>query len=279
MAHAFLIAGCSDTEFAGSVPNAPHEESSSDAVPEPEPEPEPVGEETPPPPPELEHVEPPPFEESEETCISRAPGTNGRVDFETSPAGITPSPIGSSYVLTNQLLNSHGVAFSASTGFLPVVRRTSRRGESEMPSSEEAWLCILCRGWPQRNRLVDATAEAAVGRYVLSTTAAAQAGSSVLRIDYRIPVRNLSFDLIDVDGDEAWLIEPYDAQGNILSSLVQTITRSGYLKSRTGNGTPSRIVIETARDEIRGLQIRGAKPAQKFGFAFDNFDPGIPACD
>ena len=31
--------------------------------------------------------------------------------------------------------------------------------------------------------------------------------------------------------------------------------------------------------EIKAFVIRGEKPAAKFGFAFDNFDPGIPSCD
>lgn len=264
-----LTAGCSETEFGGGSPLAKPEKSADAAEAEAETDlPPPLPEEPAPPP---EAVEPPLVEESTETCITRD-GAPARIDFEASPA--------SNYVLTNQLLASHGVLFSTALG-QPVVRRTARRSEAEAPAAEEAWLCILCTGVPRRNRLVDAAAEAAVGRFVLSSTAAAQEGEGRLRIDYRIPVAALGFDLIDVDGDEVWLIEAFDSEGRIMQDLTQSISKSGYLKSRTGNGTPSRIDVRTADGvaTIRGVQIRGAKPFQKFGFAFDNFDTGIPRCD
>lgn len=264
-----LFSACSETEFSGGSPLAKPEKS-EDATEAPAEElPTPPPEEEAPPPPET--VDPPLVEESAETCITRD-AAPARIDFEASPAANS--------VLTNQLLASHGVLFSTSLG-QPVVRRTSRRSEAEPPTVEEAWMCILCTGLPRRNRLVDAAAETAVGRFVLSSTAAAQEGEGKLRIDYRIPVAALGFDLIDVDGDEVWLIEAFDSAGRIFQELTQSVSKSGYLKSRTGNGTPTRIDVRTADGlaTIRGVQIRGAKPFQKFGFAFDNFDTGVPRCD
>jgi hypothetical protein len=217
--------------------------------------------------------------DDEAQCISRTPGFVRVLNFESAPSGF----VGVSHAnmtLSSEYENLYGVKFSSSNGHQAVVRKTSRQNEFQPPAGEEAWLCILCEGSPSRNRLLDAAAEAAVGRYVVSSTAAAKNEGGIIRVDYRIPVASLSFDLIDVDGSENWIVESFDASGKIIGELTKSITMDGYNTDRTGNGAPTHIEIATADGlaEIKAFVIRGEKPASKFGFAFDNFDPGIPSC-
>lgn len=217
--------------------------------------------------------------EETEQCIERNADFEKVLNFETAPKGF----VGSSHanmILTNDYKALYGVTFSGSNGYQPILRRTTRRGEVQPPAGDEAWLCILCDGTPSRNRLVDQEAEDRVQRFVLSSTAAAKQAAGILRVDYAIAVASLSFDLIDVDGSESWIIEAFDAAGNILPELTQTIVQDGYNTDRTGNGAPSRIEIATADGtaRIKAFSIRGEKPSSKFGFSFDNFDPGIPSC-
>jgi hypothetical protein len=214
-----------------------------------------------------------------EQCISRDPGFVKVLSFETPPKGF----VGTTHAnmqLANEYESLYGVKFSSSSGHQAILRQTSRQGEAQPAAGDEAWLCVLCAGSPSRNRLLDAAAETTVGRFVVSSTAAAKNEDGIIRVDYKIPVASLSFDLIDVDGSENWIIESFDAKGVLLPDLTQSVTMDGYNTDRTGNGAPTRIDIATANGsaQIKAFVIRGDKPGSKFGFAFDNFDPGIPSC-
>ena len=217
--------------------------------------------------------------EVESPCIERPVGVSSVLDFDTPPLSVAAGTQ-ANMIITNQFAASHGVKFSVSAGHDAVIRRTSRANEPQIPAAEEAWMCILCQGSPSRNRLLDAAAEQSVGRFVLSTSAAAANASAELRIDYLIKVASLNFDLIDVDGSEVWLVEVFDAAGNIVPAYTQSISEAGYDLSRTGNGAPTRISIKSSDGaaSIAGFLIRGEKPSQRFGFAFDNFETGIPSC-
>jgi hypothetical protein len=217
--------------------------------------------------------------EETEQCIDRSADFEKVLNFETAPKGFVGSTH-ANMILINEYRSLYGVTFSSSNGYQPILRRTTRRGEAQPPAGDEAWLCILCDGTPSRNRLVDQAAEDRVGRFVLSSTAAAKQAGGILRVDYSIAVASLSFDLIDVDGSESWVVEAFDGSGNMLPGLTQTVVQYGYNTDRTGNGAPSRIDIATADGvaRIKAFTIRGEKPGSKFGFSFDNFDPGIPSC-
>jgi len=274
---AYALCACS-SDFAGNSPGfsgAGSKTSTSNKQPTPE-----TPKETP-----EEVVDDTPNEDedikidNEEQCISRDPGFINVLNFESPPVGF----VGATHAnmpLFNEYESLYGVKFSSSNGHQAILRRTSRRGEAQLPSGEEAWLCILCSGSPSRNRLVDTAAETTVGRFVVSSTAAAKNEGGIIRIDYKIPVATLSFDLIDVDGSERWVVESFDANGNLLPELTQTVTMSGYSTDRTGNGAPTHVEIATPSGlaQIKAFVIRGEKPGAKFGFAFDNFDPGIPTC-
>ena len=217
--------------------------------------------------------------DEEEQCISRDPGFIKVLGFETPPSGF----IGATHanmLLSNEYETLYGVKFSSSAGHQAVLRKTTRINESQPPSGEEAWLCVLCDGSPSRNRLLDASAEATVGRFVVSSTAAAKNEGGIIRVDYKIPVATLSFDLIDVDGSENWIIESFDEKGVLMAELTKSVTMDGYDTEKTGNGAPTHVEIATTNGEaqIKAFVIRGDKPGSKFGFAFDNFDPGIPTC-
>lgn len=217
--------------------------------------------------------------DDEEQCISRDPGFVKVLSFETPPTGF----VGTTHAnipLANEYETLYGVKFSSSSGHQAILRRTTLKDEAQPPAGEEAWLCVLCEGSPSRNRLLDAAAETTVGRFVVSSTAAAKKEGGIIRVDYKIPVASLSFDLIDVDGSEKWIIESFDEKGVLLPDLTKSITMDGYDTDRTGNGAPTHIEVATANGlaQIKAFLIRGEKPGSKFGFAFDNFDPGIPTC-
>jgi hypothetical protein len=231
-------------------------------------------------------VEPPPGEEppdepvvvdEEGQCLKRPAGVKALLDFETPPPSAASH---ANAAITRDYEATHGVTFSASGGHDVMIRWTTRLGEAQPPAADEAWRCILCAGSPSRNRLANAAAEAAVGRYMLSSTAAAQKESATLRVDYTIPVSSLSFDLVDVDGDEVWIVEAFDVNGALLPDLTRSVTVSGYQVGATGNGVPTRVSLATgdASRTVAAFVIRGDKPSQLFGFAFDNFETGIPDC-
>jgi hypothetical protein len=218
-------------------------------------------------------------DDSGETCIVRDSNFDGTIDFESPPAQGNPADH-RNVIILDQYVKTHGVKFR-SGGQQPIIRRTSRRGDAQMPSVEEAWRCILCDGSPSRNRLKDTAAENQVGQYILSSTAASNQASSNLEVLYTIPTKRLSFDLIDVDGDEVWIVEVIDQLGKEIPELTQRVSASGYSTASTGNGIPTSVEVIETQDppRIRGFRIRGSKVIQAFGYAFDNFDTGIPSCD
>lgn len=217
--------------------------------------------------------------EESETCITRQPGSKSLLDFEDALTGTGTGSL-MNVTIADQFKKSYGVSFSMSGGHSTVVRKTARIGEPQLPAGEEAWLCILCPGNPTRNRLVDAVAEQAIGRFVLSSTAAATLESAVLKVDYRINVARLSFDLVDVDGSENWIVEAFDDNDAIIPGITQAVSVDGYSTDLTGNGAPTKVSIATKDGgrSIKFFTIRGDKPGSKFGFAFDNFEPGVPEC-
>jgi len=212
-------------------------------------------------------------------CIDRKEGETGVIDFEKNPNG--PASLRNS-IITNDYTQSQGVTFSVDGNHEAIVRHVVRRNESQLPQEEEAWMCILCQGSPSRNRAIDAQAEAQIGRQVLSSTAAAAKEDGALRVDYVYPVSELSFDLIDVDGREVWVVQATDRDGSDIPGLSVDVSATGYRLDRTGNGAPTRVVIKSATNtaEIYGFYITGQKDSNlSFGFAFDNFDTGIPSCN
>jgi hypothetical protein len=108
-----------------------------------------------------------------EQCISRDPGFVKVLSFETPPKGF----VGTTHAnmqLANEYESLYGVKFSSSSGHQAILRQTSRQGEAQPIAGDEAWLCVLCAGSPSRNRLLDAAAETTVGRFAVSSTAAAK---------------------------------------------------------------------------------------------------------
>ena len=183
------------------------------------------------------------------------------IDFEATAPGAFDG---------NAFLISNGLKF---TSPMRVVS-TTRQREQELAKSDQAWLCILCVGAPNRNRLADAASEAIVGRRVLASVSPG-ADIQTLEISFTSPIASGSFDMIDEDGSESWSVVMFDDKGAILETKKLAAFK-GYRVSKTGNGKPMRITFARDKAEIGGLRVIGSKKHGYFGFAFDNFD--IKAC-
>ena len=183
------------------------------------------------------------------------------IDFEATAPGAFD---GSAFLISN------GLKF---TSPMRVVS-TTRRHESQLAKSDQAWLCILCVGAPSRNRLADAASESIVGRRVLASVSPG-ADIQTLEISFTSPIASGSFDMIDEDGSESWSVVLFDDKGAILETKKLEAFK-GYRVSKSGNGKPMRIAFARDKAEIGGLRVIGSKKHGYFGFAFDNFD--IKAC-
>lgn len=197
------------------------------------------------------------------------------IDFESPPFN---SP---NYVLDQDFLwDNYGVRFKPidKNGNVDphgkmVIRRTSRRGESQPDNDEEAWLCVKCPGSPSKNRLMDEEEERRVGRYILSTDSATSTKHSGVIIEYKSPVHELSFDMIDIDGGERWTIQGYDPAGEPIKDTLDYLEADGYgKKSYTGQALKFEM---KSNEPIASIRMYGEKKISYFGFAFDNFETGL----
>jgi hypothetical protein len=188
------------------------------------------------------------------------PATSTRLDFESAVPGVLKS---------DAFWASHGIKFTKDYRIV----KTTRVGEPQPSKDQQAWLCILCKGAPIWNRLEDAAAESIVGRNVL---ASAEPKNSVQTIDivFAQSISNGSFDLIDDDGSEKWLMMLFDNDGKELEKRgLQSF--KGYSLKNTRNGKPLRVEFSRPEADIGAIRLIGSKKSGFFGFAFDNFTAKI----
>lgn len=164
------------------------------------------------------------------------------------------------------------------TGSNMVIRRTTREDESQPDDSEEAWLCAKCPGSPSKNRLKDQASEEEVGRYILSTTDATTDKSLGVQIDYKTPVYDLEFNLIDIDGAEEWEIQAYTQGADGLVPINEASAKASLKGTGYGadsfTGKPFAVPL-SATEPIYAVRLFGDKKIKYFGFAFDKFRTGV----
>lgn len=201
------------------------------------------------------------------TCACCNPNvSSGLVNFEEFPeyANIAIEPYRS------QILQKYGIQFDAITGGNLAIAEVVNEGDSE--PSFEAWWSIKCPGNPKRNRVCNG---GSVGRRVLSMTNATNTRTAELSLTLIEPVQSISFDIIDMDGNETWTVTATDRDGKSLPS--QTVSSSGYGGS-SGNNGATNFQVKTLGREIESVRIHGTKSIKIFGFGFDNFKTGITPC-
>lgn len=117
--------------------------------------------------------------------------------------------------------------------------------------------------------------------------------SGDLEVTYVVPVARLAGTILDVDQNERWTIEAFDANGTMIAAEMVERPNEAPCGGGRGNGTASVFSIEspTGAEEISRILFRytGGTGAGAVGLAFDNFSPsesglgsdpgGCPAAD
>ena len=190
------------------------------------------------------------------------------LDFESVPGiseGKLLTPDINEYFRTN-----YGVTFSISAGGQFAFARIV--GEKESKPSFKAWMSVLCPKRPNHNRLCNGGNG---GRWILSTTSATRTRNITFEIAYEVPVKKLSFDLADLDGNEVWTFTLYNSAGVVIPG-GKSISARGY-GGGTGNSALKKIELASTQ-RISRVRAAGTKGIRIFGFGFDNFVTGVPRC-
>ena len=182
------------------------------------------------------------------TCNAHA----GLITFED----LSGVPVGT--VVSNQYLVSDGVTFTSN----PVL--------GDVGNTLEGW--ILDSG---ANDAFAPGEGGTIGNlFITDVVGGNPTGTSTLVVEYVSEVGGLSFDLIDIDDSESYVIEVFDNLDNLLST--RSITDGD---AQTGDGVVTRIGISA--EGIRKLVVTGTKTSGSgFGLGFDNFNTStvpIPA--
>lgn len=171
------------------------------------------------------------------------------------------------------LARDYGVTFEPILGGDLIVAPIVEQNEGE--AHPKAWMSVKCKGKPNFNRLCFDKDPEHAGKRVMTTTGALESKRISFRVKYVEPVKNLSFELADVDGNETWSIQVFSPSGARLDNVK--VTRKGYgLDSGNSAMTLYRVSRDTA--DIGSVVLVGDKNIKIFGFGFDNFTTGLDVC-
>lgn len=101
--------------------------------------------------------------------------------------------------------------------------------------------------------------------------------TTTLKVQFLAPVAALSFDLIDIDGYQSFLVAgsletfTVEALAADLTTVVESYTIDGN-NPLAGDGRVTRAGFARVSNDIHGLRVVGSRPAGGFGLAFDNFN-------
>lgn len=171
------------------------------------------------------------------------------IDFETIPGDVPAEGL----VISNQFEASHGVTFSLQGGGSPVLAQvgspaTAFRGPGNLP---------------------DTPAEGqGIGQFFLTDDGVlAGLEADPLIVTYSTPTAAASGVIVDIDFDESFLVEAFDAGDILVDSFLINAGDDG-----TGDGIATLWFVEHTADEIAWIRFTGTRTeAGVFGLAFDNF--------
>ncbi len=186
------------------------------------------------------------------------------IDFESIPGGVPADGM----LISDQFLATAGVSFALEDGELPRLAQVGNPATAFAPADSPD-------DGPRH------------GMFFLNDDGDPFDSLEIasLIVSYSVPTMFVSGDLIDVDFDEAILIEARDAAGQVLESIVicnqdaaASCTGLGGETGTftTGNGVTTSFAITRTQPDIHSLRIAGERNAGGgFGLAFDNFDTGV----
>ncbi len=202
-----------------------------------------------------------------------AMGASGNtIDFEDIPGARDGLTFGDEQ--EEFLRNRYGIRLRSIEGGSFRLARIVNQDEPE--PLFEAWMSILCPGRPNHNRQCGGVNTS--GRWALSVADAKDTRRIEFEILYDSPVRQLSFDILDLDGGEDWYVTPYDESGAPIRERTGGVEEGGYGVGSTGNSSSTRFDIRSSARNIAKVRLVGTKGIRIFGFGFDNFRTGRSVC-
>jgi prepilin-type N-terminal cleavage/methylation domain-containing protein len=198
--------------------------------------------------------------------------TGNTIDFEDIPGARDGLTFGAEQA--NFLRSRYGIRLRSIEGGEFRLARIVDQDEPE--PLFEAWMSILCPGRPNHNRQCGGTNTS--GRWALSVADATDTRRIEFEIIYDSPVRQLSFDILDLDGGEDWFVTPYDESGVPIRERTGGVEEGGYGVGSTGNSASTRFEIRSSARNIAKVRLVGTKGIRIFGFGFDNFHTGRSVC-
>ena len=171
------------------------------------------------------------------------------IDFETVP-GDTPVE---GLHISNQYEASEGVTFSLQSGGTPVLAKvgspaTAFIGPNNGPDT------------PAPNQ--------GIGQYFLTDDGLLNGlTADPLIVTYSTPTAAASGSIVDIDFDESFLVEAFDAGSALIDSFTINAGDAG-----TGDGIATFWSIQHATADIMSIRFTGTRTTSGvFGLAFDNF--------
>ena len=220
---------------------------------------------------------------SEPTTVACVEGIGKRViDFEEFDEGAKGT------ALSEALWNTYGVRLVGLYSGDPQVIRLTERGDARVKKGLIGWYSSACPGGPNQNRLCNG-GDGGKRALALSRTLDAdridvnvdgkQKKRAVvsLGIELKTAVSEVTFDLADIDGTEAFEITAYDADGAELDG-VSIKYHGSYSLKRSGNSALTPVAVTSAEANIKKVVIFGTKVIKVFGFGIDNIDTGMEPC-
>lgn len=172
------------------------------------------------------------------------------IDFETIP-GATPSE---GLPINTQFRAAFGVTFALENGNSPVLAKV---GDPATAFSNDT-LGVGDTAAPGQD----------IGSFFLTDDGMISGPPSALIITYQAPVAAAYAQIVDIDGEEAWVVEARDGSGAVIDSVKLAAGDPG-----TGDGIASPVSFKHAVADISSIRLRYTGSGASVGLAFDNFSP------
>ena len=182
------------------------------------------------------------------TLLGSTAMAQGLIDFEVIPGQVPVEGL----PISNQFEPTHGVTFSLANGASPVL--------GEVGAPRTAFAGHL--GLPD-----EPSPGTGVGQFFLTDDGTVVGIPSPLIVSYTTPVGAATGAILDIDGEEEWLIEAFDAAGATIGAVIlgPNNTVDGSSSTWSFNvGAPVIVEIRmTFTGQLLGLNV---------GLAFDRFN-------
>lgn len=182
--------------------------------------------------------------------LSASPMQAVLIDFETIP-GDTPSE---GLEISDQFLTTAGVSFSLDGGGFPTLAEVGSPTVAFAPSDSPA------------------SGQGTGSFFLTDTGSLGNANPPAVVVSYSTPTAIASGVLLDIDFNESWTIEAFDASDVLLETISIEAGDPG-----TGNALATPWSFDRSTNDIASIKLTGSRPGavNVFGLGFDNFETGV----